>query len=46
MASNSNSSPFNIGNYVIVNDRNYGYVMQIDNLLRIVTILNAITNDT
>lgn len=46
MASNSNTSLFNIGDYVIVNDIDIGYVTHIDVRLKVLSIINAITNRT
>ena len=39
-------SPFKIGDYVIVNDIDYGYITQIDTILKVCSIFNAITNTT
>ena len=46
MAPSSTRTPFTIGDYVIVDNIDYGYVTKIDESLRILSIFNSITNMT
>ena len=46
MAHSNSRSPFNIGDYIIIDDLEYGYVTDIYDDLRLITSFNAITNTT
>ena len=46
MAHSNSRSPFNIGDYIIIDDLEYGYVTDIYDVLRLITSYNAITNTT
>ena len=46
MAHSTTRTPFTIGDYVVIDNNDCGYVTQIDESLRIVSIFNSITNVT
>ena len=46
MAYSNSRSPFDIGDYIIIDDLEYGYVTDIYDDLRLITSFNAITNTT